>query len=134
MGSNNRATRSGGSLRMQSRIAVDATIGSSPRTRQATGVTAATGSAAERMITKPIAAFQKPITYQGSVTANSTIKTRSSVPIPPGESANAASQMKPAIVAATQMKKTAGRHAERMMDTAAALSPEERSSMAEGIA
>ena len=35
-------------------------------------MTAATGSRAKRMIRKPMAAFQNPITVQGSVTANST--------------------------------------------------------------
>ena len=70
-----RTTRSGGSLRMHSRIAVEAVIGSSPRTRPAAGVTAATGSRAKRMIRRPMVAFQKPITYQGSVTANSATRT-----------------------------------------------------------
>ena len=39
--------------------------------RAAAGVTAATGSRAKRMITSPMVAFQKPMTDQGSVTANS---------------------------------------------------------------
>ena len=76
IGSRWRMTRSGGSLRMQTRIAVEAVIGSSPRDAAAAGVTAATGSRANRMIRKPMVAFQKPITIQGSVTANSTTRTK----------------------------------------------------------
>ena len=49
-------------------------------------------------------AFQKPITYQGSVTANSTTRTRSTAPKPPGESATTASQIRPAIVSPTLEK------------------------------
>ena len=64
--------RIGSSLRTHSRIAVDAVTGSSPRITPAAGITAATGSAEKRMMTKPITAFQKPATIQGKVTANST--------------------------------------------------------------
>ena len=46
IGSMLRMTRSVSSLRMHTRIAVDAMIGSSPVTRAETGVTAATGSRA----------------------------------------------------------------------------------------
>ena len=56
---------------MQTRIAVEAVIGSSPRTRPAIGVTATTGSRAKRMIKSPMVAFQKLITVHGRVTANS---------------------------------------------------------------
>src|SRR5215813_6007150 len=104
-----RTTRSGGSLRMHSRSAVDAVIGSSPRTRPATGITAATGSRAKRMISRPMVAFQKPITYQGKVTAKSTTKTRSTALKPPAESAITASQIRPAIVRPTLRKTGGGR-------------------------
>ena len=77
IGSMLRMTRSASSLRTHHRIAVLAVIGSSPVTRAATGVTAATGSA-ERMMKRPMVAFQKPITDQGSVTANSTTRMKSS--------------------------------------------------------
>jgi len=108
-----RTTRSGGSLRMHSRTAVDAVIGSSPRTRSATGMTAATGSRAKRMISSPMVAFQTPITYQGKVRAKSTTKTRSTALKPPGESAITASQIRPAIVTPTPRKTSIGRHAGR---------------------
>ena len=76
--------RSGSSLRTQSRIAVDAVTGSSPRIRPTAGITAAIGSAEKRMMTKPITALQKPATIQGSVTANRTSATISMKPKPPG--------------------------------------------------
>ena len=60
-------TRSGGSLRTKIVIAVEAAMGSSPRRRATDGSTVATGSRANRMMTKPIAAFQNPITDQGMV-------------------------------------------------------------------
>ena len=84
-----RMIRSGGSLRMQTRMAVEAVIGSSPRTRAAAGVTEATGSRAKRMMRRPMVAFQKPITNHGSVTANRTTRTRSTASKPPAESATA---------------------------------------------
>ena len=80
-------TRSGGSSRMQTRMAVDATIGSRPETRPADGVTAATGSRAKRMMMKPMVAFQKPMTIHGSVTANSVTSSRSPGPNPPADKA-----------------------------------------------
>ena len=64
------------------RIAVLAVIGSSPRTRAETGVTAATGSA-ERMMKSPKVAFQKPITDHGRVTANSSTRMKSTTLKPP---------------------------------------------------
>src|SRR5262249_55982672 len=128
-----RPTRSGGSLRMHSSTAVDAVIGSSPRTRPATGMTAATGSRAKRMISRPMVAFQNPITYQGSVTANSTTKTTSTAPNPPGENAITASQIRPAIVSPTLRKTSTGRHADRAAGAAIPTSSRgERSSM-EGL-
>src|SRR6516162_5208276 len=115
---------------MHKRTAVDAVIGSSPRTRPATGITAATGSRAKRMISRPMVAFQKPITYQGSVTAKSTTKTRSTAPKPPGESAITASQVRPAIVSPTLRKTSIGRHADRAAGAAITTSSRgERSSM-----
>ena len=78
IGSRLRITRSGGSLRMHNRIAVDAVTGSSPRTLRAAGMTAADGIGANRMIKKPMTAFQNPITIQGNVTANSASNVRSS--------------------------------------------------------
>ena len=75
-------------------------------------------------------AFQKPITYQGSVTANSATRTASTKPKPPGESATTASQISPAIVSPTHAKNSAGRQAGRAGDAAmTASSREERSSM-----
>ena len=62
----------GSSLRTHNRIAVDAVTGSSPLTRAVDGITAMAGSAAKRMMMKPITAFQNPATIQGKVTANST--------------------------------------------------------------
>src|SRR2546430_2246266 len=113
-----RTVRSGGSLRTHSRTAVDAVIGSSARMRPATGRTAATGSRAKRMIRRPMVAFQKPITYQGSVTANSTTRMRPVAPIPPGESATRASQISPAIDSPTHRKNSTGRHADRTVGAA----------------
>src|SRR5262249_19990273 len=83
---------------MQTRIAVEALIASSPRTRAAAGNTRATGSRANRMIRSPITAFQKPTTVQGSVTANSASNTQSSALHPPGESSIAASHRSAAVV------------------------------------
>ena len=68
-------------------IAVDDTIGSCPDTRPADGVTATTGSRANSMITRPMVAFQKPITSHGSVTANSITSSRSPGLKPPADSA-----------------------------------------------
>ena len=86
IGSMLRMTRSVSSLRTHQRIAVFAVIGSSPRTRAETGVTAATGSA-ERMMKSPMVAFQKPITDQGSVMTNSTTRMKSTTVKPPAVSA-----------------------------------------------
>src|SRR5262249_19619187 len=99
------------------------------------GVTAATGSGAKRMIASPMAAFQKPITYQGSVTANSTTRTRSTQPKPPGESAITASQTRPAMVRPTAAKNATGRQAGTVVGEATAISSRgERSSMEWGRA
>src|SRR5262249_42662667 len=49
-------------------------------------------------------AFQNPITYQGSVTANIVTRTRSTASKPPGESATTASQISPAMVRPTSEK------------------------------
>jgi hypothetical protein len=87
----------------------DDATGSSPRTPAAAGVTAATGSRARRMIRKPMVAFQKPMTYQGNVTANSTTNARSSAPKPPGESAITASQTMPAIENPTSVENNSRR-------------------------
>jgi hypothetical protein len=87
-------------------MAVFAVIGSSPVTRAETGVTAATGLA-ERMTNSPMVAFQNPMTDHGSVIANSTTRIRSITPKPPAVSANASSQISPAIEASTiSAKKT----------------------------
>ena len=87
---------------MHNRTAVDAVTGSSPRMRAATGMIAAIGSAAKRMIRNPITAFQNPATIQGRVTANSTSSAMSIMPKPPGASASAASASDPAMVAANR--------------------------------
>src|SRR5205085_2481480 len=79
---------------------VAAVTGSSPRIRAAIGITVAIGSAAKRMIARPITAFQKPATIHGSVTANSRSSAQSTKPKPPGASANAASASDPTMVAA----------------------------------
>src|SRR6516165_2162268 len=97
-------TRPGGSLRMQARIATEAVIGSSPRTAPAIGVTATTGSRAERMIRSPIVAFQKLITVHGSVTANNAVSATMITPDPPAESASAHSQVSAMIEMATRAK------------------------------
>ncbi len=102
-------TRAGGSLRMQTRIAVEATIGSSPRTRVTAGVTVAIGSRQNRMMMRPMVAFQKPMTVHGSVTANMTMSAVSVAPRPPTESAAVRSQSKPIIVAATTAANTTRR-------------------------
>ena len=99
IGSMLRMTRSVSSLRTHHRIAVFAVIGSLPVTRAETGVTAATGFF-ERMMKRPIVAFQKPITDHGSVTANSTARVRSTRPKPPAVSANDSRQTRPIIEAA----------------------------------
>src|SRR5580704_903574 len=59
---------------MQTRIAVNAVIGSSPRMCAAIGLTVATGSREKHMIRKPIDAFQNPIVDHGSVAAKSARK------------------------------------------------------------
>ena len=100
IGSILRITRSVSSLRTHQRIAVFVVIGSSPATRAETGVTAATGLA-ERMMNRPIVAFQKPMTDHGRVTANSTTRTKSTMPKPPAVRAKANSQTSPTIEAAT---------------------------------
>src|SRR3954451_25144084 len=79
-----------------------------PRTRAETGVTAATGSA-ERMMKSPMVAFQKPITDQGSVMANSTTRTKSSAVKTPAVSAYESSQISPIIEASTMTVKNARR-------------------------
>ena len=127
-------TRSGGSLRMQTRIAVEAVIGSSPRTRPATGVTAATGSRAKRMINRPMVAFQKLITVQGSVIANSTTSAQSRTPNVPADSAMTSSQTMPMSDRATSAKNNACRRASGSGGAAsAAASWADRSSM-QGLA
>ena len=82
-----RMTRSVSSLRTHHSTAVLVVIGSSPRTRAETGVTAATGSAEKRIRASPMVAFQKPITDQGSVTANIATKMKSTTPKPPADNA-----------------------------------------------
>ena len=99
--------RSGGSLRTQSRIAVDAVTGSSSRISPAAGSTAATGSAEKRMMMKPITAFQNPATIQGNVIANRTSAARSRIPNPPGVNASAASHSDPAMVTKNRTAKAA---------------------------
>src|SRR6202045_4497469 len=59
---------------VQTRIAVNAVIGSSPRMCAAMGLTVATGSREKHMIRKPIDAFQNPIVDHGSVAAKSARK------------------------------------------------------------
>ena len=86
-------------------MATEAVIGSSPRMRPAAAVTAAAGSLAKRMITKPIAAFQKPITVHGKVTRNSASSTTSSASRPPADSAWVASPISRRIVASTRPAK-----------------------------
>src|SRR5262249_31166590 len=75
-----------------------AVMGSSPLTRAATGSTAATGSRAKRMIRSPMVAFQKPIANQGTVAAKSRMRTRSSAPKPPADSALTPSQSRPIML------------------------------------
>src|SRR5580692_6179157 len=94
---------------MQTRIAVDAVIGSSPRTRPAIGVTATTGSRAKRMIKSPMVAFQKLITVQGSVTANSATSAQSTAPKVPTESATTHNQVSPTSERPTSAKNSACR-------------------------
>src|SRR5207237_7009390 len=87
----------------------DAVIGSSPRRRETTGVTVATGSEVNRITSRPIVAFQKPMTNQGSVTAKSRTRRRSRRPKPPLDRAVTASQRNAARVAATKRKNRAAR-------------------------
>ncbi len=99
--------------------------------RRRVGATAATGSRAKLMIRKPMTAFQKPIVVHGSVTANSATRTRSRNPNPPGPSAITASQIRPAMVAPTAAKNSAGRHIASGAGAATAISsPGESSTMA----
>ncbi len=67
--------RSGTSLRMQTRIAVEAKMGSSPRIVVTWGMTADAASAENRMTRKPITAFQNPATIQGKVMEKSASST-----------------------------------------------------------
>ena len=57
-------------MRIQSSSAVDKVIGAELFACKASGTTSANGSLTKRQIMKPIVAFQKPITIQGSVKAN----------------------------------------------------------------
>src|SRR5262249_33294810 len=68
-----------------------------------------------------------------SVTAKSTIKTRSTVLKPPGVSAIAASQIKPAIVSPTLRKTSIGRHADRVAGAAITTSSRGERSSIEGL-
>ena len=120
IGSMLRMTRSASSLRTHHRIAVFAVIGSSPFTRAETGVTAATGSA-ERMMKSPKVAFQKPITDQGSVTANSTTRMKSTTPKPPADRAKDSSQTSPTIEPRTTSAKKTRRPVSGSADGAAAI-------------
>ena len=74
-------------MRTNIAIAVEAVIGSSARTRAAIGSTVATGSRANRMMKKPMVAFQNPITDQGMVTPKNSSSSASSQPNPPADSA-----------------------------------------------
>ena len=87
MASRLRITRSGGSLRTKIVIAVEAVICSSPRRCATDGSTVATGSRANRMMKKPMAAFQKPITDQGMVSPKKRRRRASAMPNPPAERA-----------------------------------------------
>ena len=78
-------TRSGGSLRTNMQIAVDAVIGSSPRMRATAGTTVAIGSRANRMMQKPITAFQKPMQVHGRVRPKHKSSRASSTPKPPAD-------------------------------------------------
>src|SRR5262249_31584039 len=71
------------------------------------GSNVATGSAEDRMMTKPIKALQKPATIQGSVNANNTSATMSKKLNPPGDNANAARHKDPAMVTANRSANTA---------------------------
>ena len=90
-------TRSGGSLRMHNRMRGrrrDRFVAADARRRRHRP--RRSDRAAKRMIRKPMTAFQKPITVQGSVSANSTSSDeRRATPKPPGESASAASASEP---------------------------------------
>src|SRR5260370_5818558 len=92
---------------MQTRIAVDAVIASSPRTLAAVGNTKATGSPASRMMHRPITAFQKPTTVHGRIAANDTSSVQSRRPHPPGESVAPASHNSAAFLAALRAATTA---------------------------
>ena len=107
---------------MHTRIAVEAVIGSSPRTRAAAGVTKATGSRAKRMMRRPMVAFQKPMTDHGSVTANRTTRTRSTASKPPADSATVSSQIKPAIEAPTSAQNSRRRRVSKPGGAASATS------------
>ena len=106
IGARRRATRSGGSLRMQTRIAVDVVIGSSPRTRPATGVTAATGSRANRMIRRPMVGVPEADHVPGQRDREEQDQNEIDRAEAAGESAHASSQMRPVIVRPTSAKKT----------------------------
>ncbi len=68
-------------------IAVDAVIFSSPRRCATDGSTVAIGSRANRMMTKPMVAFQNPITDQGMVSPKNRSRRASAAPKPPADSA-----------------------------------------------
>ena len=55
------------------------------------GITTALGSRANRMMMKPMAAFQKPTTNHGVVSANRTSSSESTTPKPPARQRQAAS-------------------------------------------
>ena len=101
-----RTTRSGRSLRTHVTIAVDATIVGNGSVRAACGITTALGSRANRIMQKPMAAFQKPTASHGVVMPNSTSSRRSTTPKPPAASVRTARTRSSAIVSVTSARKT----------------------------
>jgi len=92
-------------LRIQTSIAVDATIGSSCLTPASGGQTCSIGFFARRRIASPITAFQKPITVQGSVTAKQNSNNPSIAEMPPRESVAAISAIIARMVVPTSPAK-----------------------------
>ena len=89
-----RSSRSGVSFRMHNSKAVDIDIGAALSAFKASGITKAKGSRTKRQIIKPMVAFQKPITIQGSVTANRIRIAMCAVSGTAGPSARCISQIK----------------------------------------
>jgi hypothetical protein len=89
---------------------------SSPQTCALAGNIAAVGPTANRMMRKPITAFQNPTTIHGKVMANGMSVAISKAPNPPGDRATTTSHDDRAIVT-THSKAKIARRADMLFST-----------------